>query len=239
MKILAMDTTENTAAVAICEDSTLLASFHLIKTRTQSEAMLPMIDAVLKQLMLGIDDIDLFAVSAGPGSFTGVRIGAATVKGLTFGKDKPIIPVSAIEAMAWNHPYASGIVCPGMDARRGQLYNALFRYEKGIPLRLTPDRVILLPELMKELAEEYAEVPVAFCGSGCAMMTSAANEAGIPIFTVPEPLRFEHAYGVALCALRTYETDPNCVVTDRTLTPTYLRASQAERERLEREGKSV
>ena len=126
MKILALDSTAIVSTVAICEDEKLLAQFTINNGNTHSETLLPMIEASLKVLKLTTDDIDLFACSAGPGSFTGVRIGAATIKGLAFNRNKPCAPVSSLDALAHNLLYTNGIVCPVMNARRSQLYNALF-----------------------------------------------------------------------------------------------------------------
>ena len=120
MKILSLDSTAIVSTVAICENERLLAQFTINNGNTHSETLLPMIEASLKVLKLTVDDIDLFACSAGPGSFTGVRIGASTVKGLAFNKNKPCAPVSSLDALAHNLLYADGIVCPVMNARRGQ-----------------------------------------------------------------------------------------------------------------------
>ena len=234
MKIMAIDTTENTATAAICEDAALLASYRLTRTRTHSESMLPMIESMLHQLACSLDEIDLFAISAGPGSFTGVRIGAATIKGLTFGREKPIVAVSALEAMAWNHLGWEGIVAPCMDARRNQLYNALFRIHGETVERLTPDRIVQASELAEELSQHFSGEPIRFTGGGMEVALKAAGGKVQAAF-VPEVLRYEDAYGVALCALHRYLADPACALTDITLAPTYLRASQAEQERLRRE----
>ena len=235
MNILAIDTTENTATAAICVEDRLLGASQLCRVRNHSESMLPMIQSLLSGLSMGVEDLDLFAIAAGPGSFTGVRIGAATVKGLAFGREKPIVPVSALEAMAYNQLGYSGIVCPVMDARRSQMYNAIFRICGDRVERLCDDRVVLLPDLIAELKEAHSESPIRFCGSGFEMARKAAQEAGLTVAYTPEPMRYEHAWGTALCALEAYRQNPDIAVTDLTLSPIYLRASQAERERLERE----
>ena len=232
MKILAIDTTESTAAVAVCEDERLLGEFHLYQTRTHSESILPMIRSLMDQLHLTVDEIDLFALSAGPGSFTGVRIGAATVKGLCFGRKTPCVAVSALEAMAYAHEGFEGLVVPVMDARRSQLYSATFRLREGRVERLTPDRVILIPDLIAELKQAGGTLPIRFCGGGEALVRQKAE--GLSIASMPAPLRYENAWGVARLAYQRYLADPSCAVSDIELAPTYLRASQAERERLER-----
>lgn len=131
MLILAMDSTAVAASVALLTDGAPLAAFHLDNGNTHSETLLPMVESVLRCTGKTVDDIDLFAVSAGPGSFTGVRIGVATVKGLAFGKGKPCVGVSTLEALAENLVPTGGLLCPVMNARRGQVYNALFRVETG------------------------------------------------------------------------------------------------------------
>ena len=153
MKILAVDSTAKTATVALCDDRTMLAEFTLNNGNTHSETLLPMIESMLNAFGMKPHDVDLFACSAGPGSFTGVRIGVATVKGLAFGSGRPAVGVSTLEALARNLDFgddASKIICPVMDARRGQLYTARF-VRRGSELeRLTPDRAISYTEFENE-----------------------------------------------------------------------------------------
>ncbi len=117
MKILAIDTTAVAASVALCEDSELLGEYTVRNGNTHSQTILPMVESLLSFFELSVDDIDLFSASAGPGSFTGVRIGAATVKGLAFGTNKPCIGVSTLEALAYNLIGQNGLICPVMHAR--------------------------------------------------------------------------------------------------------------------------
>lgn len=229
MKILSLDSTAIVSTVAITEDEKLLAQFTINNGNTHSETLLPMIEACLKVLKLTVDDIDLFACSAGPGSFTGVRIGAATVKGLAFDKNKPCAPVSSLEALAHNLLYADGVICPVMNARRGQLYNALFLCENGALKRICEDRLLSVYDLEEEL-RKYADKKIYLCGDGY----SIAKEAFTKIDTEDTPLihQYQSAYSVALCALEAARQE--LLTTDIELSPVYLRASQAERERLER-----
>lgn len=225
MKILALDSTENTAAVAITEDEKLIASTVISAGRSHSELLLPAIEALMKASGLTYDDIDLFACSSGPGSFTGVRIGVSTVKGLAFGRNVPCIGVSATEALAYNYLNIDCIVCPSMDARRSQLYNALYRSRNGKIERLTDDRSISSTDLAKEL-ETYKE-PIYLCGGGEHIIKSAAE--GNPyVKATPEILKNQNGYSVALCAYRLYK-DGKGTGTDKELSPSYLRPSQAER----------
>ena len=230
MIILALDSTAQTGAVALCRDEKLIASFTLNTGNTHSETLLPSVEAVLKLGDVTVDDVDLFAISKGPGSFTGVRIGAATVKGMAFGKDKPCIGVSTLEALAYNLRGFSGIACPVMNARRSQVYNALFRVENGKIERLCPDRAIALTELAEELAA-YGDTPIYLSGDGYEMTREALTSCNLG--NTPEELIYQSGYSVAMCALAAYETGER--TTDAELVPTYLRLPQAERERLEKE----
>ena len=233
MKILAIDTTAKTATAALTEDSRLLGLTVLNTPNTHSVTLLPMIDGILKGSGIGIKDIDLLACSVGPGSFTGVRIGAAAIKGLAYADNKPCIGVSSLEALALNITETDGIICPVMDARRNQLYNALFKYENGSLKRLTPDRVLTAEELKNELS--IAPVTVHLTGDGTAIAKKAL--AGTDIKEPHETLRYHNAYTVALLAYNTYISaadEEKQGFTAERLSPVYLRASQAERERLER-----
>ena len=228
MKILAVDTTATSASVAVCEGNTVLATYTQKNGLTHSETMLPMIEAVLKNLKLTPDDIDMFAVSEGPGSFTGVRIGVAALKGLAFGKNKICVGTSTLDALARNAQGLPGrfLAVPVMDARRSQLYNAVFEYSGGVLTRLCEDRLISAAELEKELAG--SEIPVYFFGDGYAI----ASKLNIPAkATTPQILILQNGASVAASALAKYESsEAKEGFTDLALSPKYLRASQAERE---------
>ena len=228
MKILAVDTTATSASVAVCEGNTVLATYTQKNGLTHSETMLPMIEAVLKNLKLTPDDIDMFAVSEGPGSFTGVRIGVAALKGLAFGKNKICVGTSTLDALARNAQGLPGrfLAVPVMDARRSQLYNAVFEYSGGVLTRLCEDRLISAAELEKELAG--SEIPVYFFGDGYAI----ASKLNIPEkATTPQILILQNGASVAASALAKYESsEAKEGFTDLALSPKYLRASQAERE---------
>ena len=229
MKILSLDSTAIVSTVAITENEKLLAQFSINNGNTHSETLLPMIEACLKVLKLSVNDIDLFACSAGPGSFTGVRIGAATIKGIAFDKNKPCAPISSLEALAHNLLYAEGIVCPVMNARRSQLYNALFLCENGKLTRICEDRLISVFDLEEEL-RKYTDKKIYLCGDGYDI--AKGSFAKIETENTPLIHQYQNAYSVALCALEASKQD--LLTTDIELSPVYLRASQAERERLER-----
>lgn len=228
MKILALDSTATVASVALCEDDRLLGEYTVNNGNTHSETLLPMVESLLRFFEIDTDDIDLFASSAGPGSFTGVRIGAATVKGLAFGTQKPCIGVSTLDALAYNLNMINGLICPVMNARRKQVYTALFRCEDGVLTRLCPDSAIAIAEL-DELLSAYDE-QVYLCGDGYAITKELLTH---PIGFTPERLRHQSAFSVAQIAKAAY--DVGIRTSDVEMSPTYLRPSQAERERAERE----
>jgi tRNA threonylcarbamoyladenosine biosynthesis protein TsaB len=234
MKYLALDSTAKAATVALCENDALIGLFSVNAGNTHSETILPMIEAALKSCGWTISDVDCLVCSAGPGSFTGVRIGVATVKGLAFGTEKPCVGVSTLEALAENLlavPVGS-LICPVMNARRNQVYTATFRRSESGMERLTPDRAIAISELDAELSEQSDGAPVYFCGDGYDVTIPALREtkaANTPIL-----LREQNAYSVAQCGRRAYEAGK--AVPEAELVPIYLRPSQAERERLERAG---
>ena len=223
MKILAIDSCMNTSSVAILEDERLVALYTVNTDNTHSETLLPMIRDALKSADIGAEEIDAYAVSHGPGSFTGVRIGVATVKGLAFGKGKPCVEVSTIEALAENLEGFSGIICPVMNARRGQVYTGIFK--DGA--RLMEDRCMMLDDLIPMLYE-YGE-DIYFVGDGYDL----AEKMNINNMRVtPEALRYANGYSVGKIAYRRIKN--NEAVSDSDIRVNYLRKPQAEREREER-----
>ena len=237
MKILAIDTSALVATAALCDDEKLIAVYSQKAGMTHSQTMLPIIKNIMDNTETNIDDVDMIAVSEGPGSFTGIRIGIATVKGLAFGKNKICIGVSTLEAMARTIAdfCTDAIICPVMDARRNQLYNAVFEMRGGKLLRLTEDRMIEAPTLAKEL--DTMDRPVYFVGDGYDIMAkmklSYQRE-------TPVACRWQNGYGVAMAALALYNnTEDKSVFTDRMLRPEYLRLPQAERELKEKEAQQA
>ena len=233
MKILAIDTSALVATAALCDDEKPIAVYSQKAGMTHSQTMLPIVKNIMDNTETSIDDIDMIAVSEGPGSFTGIRIGIATVKGLAFGKDKICVGVSTLEAMARTVAEfcTDAVICPVMDARRNQLYNAVFEMRGGKLLRLCEDRMIEAPVLAKEL--DAMDRPVYFIGDGYDIMArmklSYQRE-------TPVSCRWQNGYGVAMAALARYnETEDRSVFTDRMLRPEYLRLPQAERELKEKE----
>ena len=228
MKILSIDSTAITASVAITDDERLLGDITLNNGNTHSQTLLPMVESLFRMLSLSADDIDLFAVSEGPGSFTGVRIGAATIKGLAFGREKNCIGVSTLEALAYNLRGYKGIICPVMNARRNQVYTAIFRSDGERLERLCEDSAIAVTEL-DEMLSVYSE-PVYLSGDGIEVSLEGFTKTK-PEKT-PEKEALQSAYSVARIALEKYRAGERG--NDAALVPTYLRLSQAERERLEK-----
>ena len=230
MKILALDSTAKICTAALCEDDALLILKQQNAGMTHSEMLLPMIESILGEAGIGVADIDMFALSEGPGSFTGVRIGAATVKGLAFGRDRACVGVSALEALAYNFITEDGIVASSMDARRDQVYTAIFRVTGGKLERLCEDMAISVDELCERLGE-YSSERIYLSGDGAHLVYKRLGDKVI----FDEERAGQNAYSVALCAFKAYREGK--ITTDSSLRPTYLRLAQAERERLERLGK--
>ncbi len=233
MLILALDSTALAASVALCEDETLIAEFTVNTGLTHSETLLPMVESALKITGRTVNDIDLFACTAGPGSFTGVRIGAATVKGLAFGKSKPCIGVSTLASLARNGCMMEGILCPAMNARRAQVYNALFDCDGQTLTRLCEDRALSIEALLSELKETYPDRPVFLMGDGAGLVYDAAGDSGNgQLKLLPERLIHQSGYNTAIQALELYLA--GAAPSDAELAPVYLRPSQAERMRAEK-----
>ena len=232
MNILALDSTAKTASAAILSDGKVVAEFFVNNGKTHSEILLPMAEDVAARAHIPLSDMDYFAVTAGPGSFTGVRIGAATVKGLAFSlnEKKNCVPVSTLEAIAQRLSPLDGVLCPVMDARRGEVYNALFRMENGTLTRLSSDRAISLSALGEELLSLYRDAPIRLAGDGYAVARDALSRLPLALPETPEALLYQSAASVGLCAIRALARGE--AVTPAALAPTYLRLPQAERDRL-------
>lgn len=225
MKILGFDSSAKTASVALCDENELIAQYFQNSGLTHSRTLLPMAEDMLKNLGIELSEIDRLAVANGPGSFTGIRIGVSTVKGLAWSKDIPVCGVSTLEAAAYNGvvlPEGS-LVCSVMDARRNQLYNALFEMCDGAPVRLSPDRAIDMGELAEEI-KKYNKFTY-LVGDGANLCYNALGKFNCTVILAPEPLRFQSAWGVCMASA---SKAPQTV---HELLPVYLRLSQAERER--------
>ena len=224
MLILAIESSAKAASVALMEDEKLIAQYSQCSGLTHSRTLLPMVDDMLKNTENTIAGVDLIAVAHGPGSFTGIRIGVSTVKGLAWAADKMCVGVSTLEAMAWHGVSAGGVICPVMDARRSQVYNALFEIKDGRPQRLCDDRAIALSELACAIRGKNAFL----VGDGSGLTYEYMKNEGIDCRIAPQNLLYQSAWGVGMAA------QGKTPGTADDLLPVYLRLSQAERERQER-----
>lgn len=230
MKILALETSAVAASAAVCEDNNLIAQNFQRTGLTHSATLMPMVESMLNNAGIKLEEIDVIAVASGPGSFTGLRIGVSTAKGLAWAENKPCASVSTLEAMAWQLSGMDGMICTAMDARRQQIYNALFEMKDGVLSRLTPDRAISLEDLQKEL--ENTKKTQIIVGDGAQLCYNALKECGTSVKMAPPHLLYQTAWGVARAAL---EQIRNNTLTDSAgLIPNYHRLSQAERERQEK-----
>ena len=234
MRLLAFESSAKAAGVAVLEDGRLLAEYFQNSGQTHSRTLMQMAEDLLKNCDLTCADVDACAVSNGPGSFTGVRIGAAAAKGFCWGREIPLYGVSTLEAMARASGLLSGVVCCCMDARREQVYNAVFEMENGRLVRLREDRAISLNDLCEDL--QNIEKPVFLVGDGAELCYTTLLERLPQLMLLPEHLRQQRASGTALAAwekIRAGESGDAA-----SLRPNYLRLSQAERARLEKASKT-
>ena len=230
MLILAFETSAKAASVALLEDGKLLGESYQNTGLTHSQTLMVMAQDLLKQCGKTVEDISAVAVAEGPGSFTGVRIGVAAAKGFAWGREIPCFGVSTLEAMALSLGAYQGYVCPCMDARRNQVYNALFYVNQGQLERISEDRAISLAELGEEL--KNLKEPIFLVGDGSNLCYNTLSESVPGLVLPPEHRMHQRACGVALAARKQAEAgDPGDA---GALTPNYLRLSQAERERAER-----
>jgi tRNA threonylcarbamoyladenosine biosynthesis protein TsaB len=228
--ILAFETTAKAGSVALLEDGKLLAESYQNTGLTHSQTLMVMAEDMLKQAGKTVADVTAVAVAEGPGSFTGVRIGVAAAKGFAWGGEIPCCGVSTLEAMAETLGVYEGHVCACMDARRNQVYNALFLADRGNLERVSEDRAIALTELKSDL--EHIDGPIFLVGDGAALTYKTLKDAVPELVLPPEHRMHQRAGGVAIVAARKItEGEPGDA---NALTPNYLRLSQAERERAER-----
>ena len=230
MLILAFETSAKACSVAIHDGQKLLGESYQNTGLTHSQTLMVMAEDLLKSCGKTAADVTHLAVAAGPGSFTGVRIGVSAAKGFAWGAEKPVCGVSTLEAMALGLGVMEGHICCCMDARRNQVYNAIFLAEHGRLTRLTEDRAIALAELKTEL--EHIDGPIWLVGDGAALAHKNLSDHIAELILPPEHLQHQRAAGVALAAIEAMNRGES---TDgAALQPNYLRMSQAERERLEK-----
>ena len=228
MKLLAFETSAKAASVALLADGVLVGESYLNSGQTHSRTVMKLAADLLENCDLKPAEIDVVAYANGPGSFTGIRIGVAAAKGFCWGLELPCVPVSTLEGMAYSHLDLDGTVCCCMDARRSQVYNALFSVKDGAVQRLRPDRAISLEELAADLADVAG--PIELVGDGAALVYDALHSRIANVRLSAEHLRQQRASGIALAAWKPASTGEACPA--GLPLPNYLRLSQAERERL-------
>ncbi len=224
MKILAVDSSSVTASVALIEGKKIISEFFMNAGLTHSETLAPMIESVLINSKTKPEEVDLFAVSNGPGSFTGLRIGMATVKAMSLATNKECVGISSLYALAWNFSNFNSVICACMDARRGTLYNALFKIQHGKITRLTKDRAISTEDLTTEL--QNLNEKIEFVGDGAAICyNSIADKLNCTL--IPEENRYIKASNIAFAASKIYSSGAISNACDLSLN--YIRIPQAER----------
>lgn len=235
MKILAFESSARAAGVAVLSDGQLLGEMFLNSGLTHSRTLLQMAENLMATCGMTTADVDAVAAAAGPGSFTGVRIGVAAAKGFAWGAQLPLYGVSTLEAMVRGAAMCDGVYCACMDARRAQVYNALFRVTDGTLHRLCPDRAISIDDLYEDV--KNVEKNVFLVGDGALLCYNTLLERLPELSLLPEHLRQQRAAGVALAAQAAM--DAGQTADAAALSPNYLRLSQAERERNEKMKREV
>lgn len=227
MKVLAIDTSSIVATAAIMDDNKLIGEYVLNHQMTHSQKMMPIVKEILDSAQLKAQDMDIFAAANGPGSFTGLRIGVATVKGLAQAVDKPVVGVSTLDGLAFNLPFCKYLISPIMDARRDQVYNALYRWKENTFYQAEQHRALSVKELIAELRERAEKV--IFTGDGVPVFyEKLKHELGDLCAFAPISCRMQRASSIAELALqKAYAGETEDYMT---FTPFYLRQSQAERE---------
>jgi tRNA threonylcarbamoyladenosine biosynthesis protein TsaB len=228
MKILSIDATGNVASVAIVENEILVGELTTNFKKTHAEMLMPMVSQILALTETALTDIDYIACSGGPGSFTGLRIGAATAKGLAFGAKRLIIPVPTLDAIAYNVFNPSDIIAPIMDARRHQVYAAFYQWENNGLSRLSEYQALDVIEMTERL--KVYQKRIVFLGDGVPVYKECLETSGLNCVFAPAHLNMQRAGSVGTLAMRLIEKDKNAAVEGKDFAPFYLRQSQAERE---------
>lgn len=231
MKVLALDSSGLVASVAVVMDDELLGEYTINHKKTHSQTLLPMLDEVAKMIELDLNTIDFIAVSAGPGSFTGLRIGSATAKGMALALNKEIVSVPTIDAMAYNLWGNENQICPLMDARRRQVYTGLYQFEEGNMNTLLPECVLMIEEIVDKVNESGKKT--VFLGDGVSVFKEYIEEnIKVPYSFAPAMNNKQRASSVAALGMILYREGKAEAAKDHK--PEYLRLSQAERERQEK-----
>lgn len=244
-KVLALDSSGLVASVAVVEGdafgSNLLAEYTVNYKKTHSQTLLPMLDEIVRMTELDLQTIDAIAIAAGPGSFTGLRIGSATAKGLGLALDRPLVAVPTLDALAYNLYGTDRLICPLMDARRNQVYTGVYTFQNGLLTRVLEPAALDIREIAEKLCEMKRDV--IFLGDGVPVYQRTLEEVLLTDLSLhgnwydfaPAHLNKQRAGAVAALALQYLKEGKTQTAAEHC--PEYLRLSQAERERAEREGK--
>lgn len=236
MKVLSIDSSTASAACAIVEDGKLLGEVSLNDKKQHSIILMPIIDSLLNNLSMNIKDIDAFIVSSGPGSFTGLRIGMATAKGLAQANNKPFIGISSLDALAFNLAYTSGIICPILDALRDNVYTALYSFNKGKLERISDYMALHIDELIS-IINEKGSISTTFIGDAVPKFKNKLQESFKEVYFAPAHLNITRASSLGELGLfKLAEGEEDNLLT---FSPIYLRKSQAEREYESKTGMSI
>lgn len=236
MRVLSIDSSTASAACAVIEDGKLLGEVVLNDKKQHSVILMPIIDSLLNNLKLDVKDVDAFIVSSGPGSFTGLRIGMATAKGLAQANDKPFIGISTLDALAFNLAYTSGIICPILDALRDNVYTALYSFNNGILERISDYMAIHIDELVS-LIKEKTPSAITFIGDAVPKFSEKLEKNFDTVYFAPAHLNLARASSLGeLGLIRLSDGHQDNLLT---FSPIYIRKSQAEREYESKTGVSI
>lgn len=234
MKILALDSSGLVASVAVIEDDNLIGEYTVNYKKTHSQTLLPMLDVIANMIELDLDTVDAIAIAKGPGSFTGLRIGSATAKGLGLALDKPIVEIPTVDGLAYNLWGAKDLVCPLMDARRNQTYTGIYAFEDGRMQVLEPQCAVDIAQIVEKVNKQQRAV--VFLGDGVPVFRGYLEEhVQVPYSFAPPHMNKQRAGAVAALAFTYLKNGQTVSAADHQ--PDYLRLSQAERERKEKEAR--
>lgn len=233
MKVLGLDSSGLVASVAVVEDQELRGEFTVNFKKTHSQTLLPMLDELAQMIELDLNTIDAIAVAGGPGSFTGLRIGSATAKGLGLALDKPLVHVPTIDALAYNLYGAKDLICPLMDARRNQTYTGLYHFDEAGVIQVDlPQCAVGIEEILDKINEK--QQPVIFLGDGVSVFEEIIRQnCKVPYQFAPAHVNKQRAAAVAALGLIYFKEGRYESAAEHK--PDYLRLSQAERERMEKQ----
>ena len=234
MKVLGIDSSGMVATVAVVEDTQMLAEYTINYKKTHSQKLLPMLDEVAKMIELDLNTIDAIAVAAGPGSFTGLRIGSATAKGLGLALKKPLVSVPTLEGIAYNFCGSEKVICPMMDARRSQVYTGIYEFQENTLKVMEDQMAVPVEEVLEKLNQTGREVILAGDG-GPVYLELIKKNLKVPYLLAPAHLNRQRAGAVAVLGIQ-YAKEGK-LESAMEHQPDYLRLSQAERERAQKQAR--